>query len=100
MVVDQGRHTKGNPVALFGQPSTLYLRLPQKVNQMGAGIVTFRTYTEYIPKKRIVIRFEKYYPPHYESNGGNLPAEIACEIETWIKENPSQWSWNYHGNFT
>ena len=105
MVVDQGRHTKGNEVELFGQPSTLYLRLPQKVNRMGASIVTFRTWTEYAGhstsarQKRIVIRFEKYYPPHYESAGHSLTAEIAREIETWIKENPSQWSWNYHGNF-
>ena len=108
MVVDQGRHTKGNEVELFGQPSTLYLRLPQKVNQMGASVVTVRTWTEYTGHstsarqkriKRIVIRFEKYYPPHYESAGHGLTAEIAREIETWIKENPSQWSWNYHGNF-
>ena len=43
MVIDQGKHTKGNTVSLFGRPSTLYLRLPQKINEMGAGIVTFRT---------------------------------------------------------
>ena len=99
MVIDQGRHTKGNTVTLFGRPSTLYLRLPQKVNRMGAGIVTFRSWTESSPERRIVIHFEKYYPPHYEEQDGNLPAEIASEVETWIKENPSQWSWNYHGNF-
>ena len=99
MVIDQGRHTKGNTVPLFGKDSTLYLRLPQKVNRMGAGIVTFRTWTEATRERRIVIHFEKYYPPHYEEKGGNLPAEIAREVETWIKENPSQWSWNYHGNF-
>jgi KDO2-lipid IV(A) lauroyltransferase len=100
MVVDQGRHTKGNRVTLFGKPSTLYLRLPEKVNRMGAGIVTFRTWTENDRGHRIVIHFEKYYPPHYEENGGDLPAEIAGEVENWIKENPSQWSWNYHKNFT
>lgn len=106
MVIDQGKHTKGNTVSLFGRPSTLYLRLPQKINEMGAGIVTFRTWSE---KKRIVIRFEKYYPPKYDESIGNAinaaPSEsalvtgIAREVETWIAEHPEQWSWNYHGNF-
>ena len=94
MVIDQGKHTKGNTVSLFGRPSTLYLRLPQKINEMGAGIVTFRTWSE---KKRIVIRFEKYYPPKYDEN--QIVTEIAREVETWIAEHPEQWSWNYHGNF-
>lgn len=107
MVIDQGKHTKGNTVSLFGRPSTLYLRLPQKINEMGAGIVTFRTWSE---KKRIVIRFEKYYPPKYDAGIGNAenaaPSEsplvtgIAREVEMWIAEHPEQWSWNYHGNFT
>ena len=128
MVIDQGKHTKGNTVSLFGRPSTLYLRLPQKINEMGAGIVTFRTWSE---KKRIVIRFEKYYPPKYDvthkpphinqntisaptcgTHAGTsderanatidnspLVTGIAREVETWIAENPEQWSWNYHGNF-
>ncbi|PWJ37550.1 KDO2-lipid IV(A) lauroyltransferase [Fibrobacter succinogenes subsp. elongatus] len=106
MVIDQGKHTKGNTVSLFGRPSTLYLRLPKKINEMGAGIVTFRTWSE---KKRIVIRFEKYYPPKYDAGIGNAenaaPSEsplvtgIAREVETWIVEHPEQWSWNYHGNF-
>jgi len=99
MVVDQGRHTKGNTVSLFGRPSTLYLRLPQKVNRMGAGIVTFRTWTEKSPERNIVIHFEKYYPPRYEETGGDLVAEISHEIEGWIANHPDQWSWNYHGNF-
>lgn len=94
MVIDQGKHTKGNTVSLFGRPSTLYLRLPQKINEMGAGIVTFRTWSE---KKRIVIRFEKYYPPKFDEN--QLVTGIAREVETWIAEHPEQWSWNYHGNF-
>ena len=111
MVVDQGKHTKGNAVSLFGRSSTLYLRLPQKVNEMGAGIVIFRTWSE---KKRIVIRFEKYYAPKYDTLHGNqdncenskeatsqspLVTAIASEVETWIAEHPEQWSWNYHGNF-
>lgn len=105
MVIDQGKHTKGNTVSLFGRPSTLYLRLPQKINEMGAGIVTFRTWSE---KKRIVIRFENYYPPKYDAGIGNaetatsestLVTGIAHEVETWITEHPEQWSWNYHGNF-
>ena len=99
MVFDQGKNTKGNTVELFGQPSTLYLRLPQKVNQMGTGIVTFRTWTENTPKRRIIIRFEKYYPPKYDSQNKDLIADIANEVEKWISEHPEQWSWNYHGNF-
>ena len=109
MVFDQGKNTKGNSVELFGQKSTLYLRLPQKVNEMGAGIVLFRTWTEYAPQKRIVIRFEKYYPPRFDKTlaGNNLQKDehralvssIAKEMESWISEHPEQWSWNYHGNF-
>ena len=108
MVYDQGKNTKGNTVELFGRPTTLYLRLLQKVNEMGAGIVTFRTWTE---RKRIIIHFETYYPPHYDKIiGENAPADvkntesplrnaIARETEQWIAEHPDQWSWNYHGNF-
>ena len=58
MVFDQGKNTKGNTVELFGRQTTLYLRLIQKINQMGAGIVTFRTWTENTPERRIVIHFE------------------------------------------
>ena len=97
MVFDQGRNTKGNSVELFGQKSTLYLRLPQKVNQMGAGIVTFRTWTESPADRRIIVHFEKYYPPKSEPN--KLAADLAKETEYWISEHPDQWSWNYHGNF-
>ena len=102
MVVDQGKHTKGNTVSLFGRPSTLYLRLPKKVNDMGAGIVIFRTWSEH---NRIVIRFEKYYPPKYDSfincnTQAPLVTDIAREIENWIADHPSEWNWNYHGNFT
>jgi KDO2-lipid IV(A) lauroyltransferase len=113
MVVDQGKHTKGNTVSLFGRPSTLYLRLPQKINEMGAGIVLFRTWSE---KKRIVVRFEKYYPPKYDvtisgtapqnsehanvkTDNSPLVKDIAHEVEKWIADHPEQWSWNYHGNF-
>ena len=105
MVFDQGKNTKGNTVSLFGRPTTMYLRLPQKINSMGAGIVIFRTFIEESDKRkphrkqRIVIRFEKYFPPHYESQGRDLTADIASEVEKWIAEHPDQWSWNYHGNF-
>lgn len=114
MVIDQGRHTKGKKVTLFGQPSTLYLRLPEMVNQMGAGIVTFRTFTRPAQNKsryktEIVIRFETFYPAKfneqnshnsfYKECGTTLADCIAKEIENWISEHPSEWSWNYHGNF-
>ena len=105
MVFDQGKNTKGNTVSLFGRPTTMYLRLPQKINSMGAGIVIFRTFIAESDKRkphrkqRIVIRFEKYFPPHYEAEGRDLTADIASEVEKWIAEHPDQWSWNYHGNF-
>ena len=99
MVFDQGKNTKGNTVELFGQQTTLYLRLIQKINQMGAGIVTFRTWTEKTPERRIVIHFETYYPPKYDAQGCDLASGIARETEHWIAEHPDQWSWNYHGNF-
>lgn len=110
MVVDQARNARGNSVELFGKQSTLYLRLPEKANQMGAGIVTFRTWNEIVHREGKVIRehivqFEKYYPPKYGKDGvptTKEPAfvkEIANEIETWIAEHPEQWTWNYHGNF-
>ena len=99
MVFDQGKNTKGNTVELFGRQTTLYLRLIQKINQMGAGIVTFRTWTESTPERRIVIRFESYYPPHYDKQGSDLVEDIARETERWIADHPDQWSWNYHGNF-
>ena len=99
MVFDQGKNTKGNTVELFGRQTTLYLRLIQKINQMGAGIVTFRTWTENTPERRIVIHFETYYPPKYDAQGCDLASDIARETEHWIAEHPDQWSWNYHGNF-
>lgn len=118
MVYDQGKNTKGNTVELFGRQTTLYLRLIEKINQMGAGIVTFRTWTEMhgspsrdskYPEGSIVIRFETFYPPKYDetvagkdaSQAGEsaLVKDIARETERWIAEHPDQWSWNYHGNF-
>ena len=118
MVYDQGKNTKGNTVELFGRQTALYLRLIQKINQMGAGIVTFRTWTEMYhspsrnskyPEGSIVIRFENYYPPKYDETVASKPAnqagesalvkDIARETERWIAEHPDQWSWNYHGNF-
>ncbi|MBR2197118.1 MAG: lauroyl acyltransferase [Fibrobacter sp.] len=107
MVVDQGRNTKGNTTSLFGKDNTLYLRLPVKVNQMGASIVTFRTYSETVVKrgKKVrehVIRFEHYYPPKMSctpEGEAKLIAAIAADVEHWIKEHPEQWTWNYHKNF-
>ena len=99
MVYDQGKNTKGNTVEIFGRQTSLYLRLIQKINQMGAGIVTFRTWTENTPERRIVIHFETYYPPKYDAQGRDIVYDIARETERWIADHPDQWSWNYHGNF-
>lgn len=108
MVVDQAKDARGNTVKLFGRESTLYLRLPVKANQMGAGIVTFRTFcemaTDEMGKKirQHVVRFENYYPPKTaasEAGEMDFVQGIAREIEGWIKEHPEQWCWNYHRNF-
>ena len=107
MVVDQGRNTKGNAVSLFGKENTLYLRLPIIANQMGASIVTFRTYSETVVKhgkkaREHVIRFEHYYPPKMAATPEGetkLIAAIASDVEHWIEEHPEQWTWNYHKNF-
>jgi KDO2-lipid IV(A) lauroyltransferase len=118
MVYDQGKNTKGNTVELFGRQTALYLRLIQKINQMGAGIVTFRTWTEMrgspsrdskYPEGSIIIRFETFYPPKYDETVASkatsqaresaLVKDIARETERWIAEHPDQWSWNYHQNF-
>ena len=99
MVYDQGKNTKGNTVELFGRQTSLYLRLIQKINRMGAGIVTFRTWTEMrgspsrdskYPEGSIVIRFETFYPPKYEPSAKYTPRR-------WVSVD--QWSWNYHQNF-
>ncbi len=107
IVVDQGRNTKGNTVSLFGKENTLYLRLPIIANQMGASIVTFRTYSETVVKhgkkaREHVIRFEHYYPPKMAATPEGetkLIAAIASDVEHWIEEHPEQWTWNYHKNF-
>lgn len=112
MVVDQARDARGNAATLFGKPSTLYLRLPAKANQMGASIVTFRTWSEKAKGSngKTVrlhrVRFEHRYAPDFDKLQGAAHAErsplvdsIAKEIELWIAEHPEQWTWNYHGNF-
>ena len=110
MVVDQGRDTKGNVVQLFGQSTTLYLRLPELLNDKGVGLVFFRAYLksgksvkgDKIDKsdREIVIRFEKYYEPHYNNTEkSGLVDAIAVDIENSIAMVPEQWSWNYHKNF-
>lgn len=94
LVVDQAQNAHGNAITLLGLPSTLYLKLPLRVNQMGAAIITFRTFRT---KKGHTIRFEHLYPPHTETS--RITKEINTEVNTWILEHPEQWTWNYHGNF-
>ena len=107
MVVDQSRAPKGNRISLFGKESLLYLRLPIKANQMGASIVTFRTYCENIRQngkwvRQHVVRFENYYPPKMAATPQGeeeLVKAIGHDVERWIGEHPEQWTWNYHRNF-
>lgn len=94
LVVDQAQNSHGNAITLLGLPSTLYLKLPLRVNQMGAAIVTFRTFRT---EKGHTIRFERLYAPHTEES--KITKEISAEVNTWILEHPEQWTWNYHGNF-
>lgn len=107
MLVDQSREGKGNTVSLFGQSNALYLRLPLRMNQMGASIVTFHTYHRYEDngnkrERKIIVRFEKCYPPLMAASADgeqSLIAGIAAEIQDWLTDYPEQWCWNYHRNF-
>lgn len=96
LAIDQSHGSKGNEVELFGRKSHLFLRLPIKANQMGAAIVTFRTF--WVRGFEHVVRFENVYAP--KTNPEELTASIANEVEVWIGEHPHQWTWNYHRNFT
>ena len=71
----------------------------KKLDGQGREYNTFRTWTENTPERRIVIHFETFYPPKYDSQGRDLASDIACETERWIADHPDQWSWNYHQNF-
>ena len=95
MLIDQATEVRGTPVEILHRPAELFLRLPLKAMEMGAGIVTFRTFYE---NGKHIICFEKFYPP--KSNSENVSAQIADDISHWISEHPSQWTWNYHRNFT
>lgn len=94
MLVDQAKNSKGVLTRLWDKNFNLYLRLPIKANQMGAAIITFRTFSV---KNQIIVRFEKIYPPKSEAN--TITQGISNEIESWIEEHPEQWTWNYHRNF-
>jgi KDO2-lipid IV(A) lauroyltransferase len=96
IAVDQSKTAKGNPVTLFGQKSNLFLRLPAKACQMGAAIVTFRTF--HIGGNEHVVRFESIYGPG--TSAQEIAKSFAEEMESWIQEHPRQWTWNYHRNFT
>ena len=95
MLIDQATEVRGTPVEILHRPAELFLRLPLKAMEMGACIVTFRTFYE---NGKHIICFEKFYPP--KSNSENVSAQIADDISHWISEHPSQWTWNYHRNFT
>ncbi len=95
MLVDQATEGRGNPVRILNQPAELFLRLPLKVQSMGAGIVTFRIFRSIVGH---TVRFESFYPP--KSDPDRTTNAIASEITTWISEHPGEWTWNYHRNFT
>lgn len=94
MLIDQAKNGKGNKVRLRNKDFLLYLKVPLKANQMGAAIITFRTFAT---KERIIVRFEKLYPP--KSSEELIKKSVAREVENWIEEHPEQWTWNYHKNF-
>lgn len=95
MLVDQASDGRGNPVRILGKPAELFLRLPLKVQAMGAGIVTFRIFRN---GHGHTVRFETLYPP--KANPEETTNAIAGEISEWIREHPEEWTWNYHRNFT
>ncbi len=95
MLADQATDGRGNPVQILGRPAELFLRLPLKVQSMGAGIVTFRIFRS---EAGHTVRFETFYPP--KSDPEQTADAIADEISTWISEHPDEWTWNYHRNFT
>ncbi len=95
MLADQATDGRGNPVQILGRPAELFLRLPLKVQSMGAGIVTFRIFRS---EAGHTVRFETFYPP--KSNPEQTADAISNEISTWISEHPDEWTWNYHRNFT
>ena len=94
MLVDQAKSAKGNLVSLWHKDYNLFLRLPIKANQMGAAIITFRTFSI---KDQVIVRFEKIYSPKTEEN--IITEGFSKEMEFWIEEHPEQWTWNYHKNF-
>ena len=95
LAIDQSKAKKGNKTILFHRPFTLFLRLPLKANQTGAGIITFRIFR--ISKTEHILRFEHFYKPYTDKK--NLILEITEETETWIQEHPEEWTWNYHRNW-
>lgn len=94
LLIDQAKNGKGNKVQLWDKSFFLYLKVPLKANQLGAAIITFRTFTT---KTGIIVRFEKLYPP--KTSEDLIKKSIAREVEHWIEEHPEQWTWNYHKNF-
>lgn len=96
IAIDQSKAAKGNPITLFGRPAHLFLRLPAKACQMGAAVVTFRTF--HIGGNEHVLRFESIYGPGTSEE--KIAKGFAEEMESWIYEHPRQWAWNYHRNFT
>ncbi|WP_338082777.1 lysophospholipid acyltransferase family protein [Fibrobacter intestinalis] len=95
MLIDQAEDSRGLPVQILGQPAELFLRLPLKAMELGAGIVTFRTFFE---NGKHIVRFENYYLPR--SPAAEVTGKIAEEVSLWISEHPEQWTWNYHRNFS
>lgn len=95
MLVDQATDGRGTPVQLLGKPTELFLRLPLKVQAMGAGIVTFHIFQN---GQGHTVRFETFYPP--KSDPEATANAIADEASEWIREHPEEWTWNYHRNFS
>jgi len=90
MMLDQSRTGKGTRVELFSRPTYFWLRLPLEACQEGATIVTVRAIRK---GNEHVIKFESAYPGGYDQQ--QLSQMLASEFESWIRENPEQWTWNY-----
>ncbi|GHV14997.1 hypothetical protein AGMMS49938_12190 [Fibrobacterales bacterium] len=83
----------GENFQLLGQKIPLFLKLPLTANKLGATVILFRTFKK---NDKHIIKFEQVFEPHaMKNNEQNIKNKIAEIFESWILENPEQWTWNY-----
>lgn len=90
IMVDQSRHGKGNAIDFLGRPNDFWLKFPLEANKAGATIVTVRAIRRGLEH---VIEFENAYDPGMDLR--LLVRQLGMEFESWVRQNPEQWTWNY-----